>query len=88
MLGLSHRVLSSRVEELQETVELLQEDLRRSKEDLSSEKDSQSSHKVALERENDLLREQLKKFIVQAQRSSASESSGVLIAVAVMWCVL
>ncbi len=75
------RALSGRVSELQEEVKHLQEELNRSKKELASEKEVQSSNKVALERENDLLREQLKKYvsIVQSQRkesSSASESSG------------
>ena len=78
----SLRVLSSQVTELQEEVKQLKEELRQSEEELSRERGAQSSHKVALERENDLLREQLKKYvnIVQAQRkesSSASESSGM-----------
>lgn len=73
------RVLSSRVEELQDQIKLLHEELNSSRQELDSEKELQSSHKLALERENDLLREQLKKYvsIVQSQRSSsASESSG------------
>ena len=72
-------MLSSQVTELQNQVKLLQEELNSSRQELDSEKELQSSHKLALERENDLLREQLKKYvsIVQSQRSSStSESSG------------
>ena len=80
-MPLPHSTLSGRVSELQEQVKLLQEELNKSKNELANERGVQSSHKVALERENDLLREQLKKYvsIVQAQRnpsSSTSETSG------------
>ena len=55
------RALSNHVSELQGEVKLLQEELSMSKQELDNEKELQSSHKLALERENDLLREQLKK---------------------------
>ena len=51
--------------------------LEASREEIEATRDAHSSQKLALERENDLLREQLKKYVsmVQAQRREVSSES-------------
>ena len=63
----------------------LNEELKECKQELCGMREAHSGQRVALERENDLLREQLKKYIgiVQAQRretpvqTSESQSSNI-----------
>lgn len=72
--------------ELRVQVDLLQKQEENSQEDIDNMREAHSSQKQALEKENDLLREQLKKYvsIVQARRrespsadSFTSSTSGI-----------
>lgn len=71
------RALTVDVAELRVQVQLLQKQEENNQEDIDNEREAHSSQKQALERENDLLHEQLKKYvsIVQAQRRESPSAS-------------
>lgn len=58
-------------------VGFLEQEVEKNVEAIDEEREAHSSQKLALERENDLLREQLKKYvgIVQAQRRDPSDAT-------------
>ena len=90
------RKLEGQVSELLGKVHNLEEELEKHLQEMDDEREAHSMQKLALERENDLLREQLKKYvsIVQAQRqespptmsNSDATSSGKLVALINSYC--
>lgn len=64
------RKLNKELLELQGCYQVLEEELEASRQETSDIREAHAGQKQALERENDLLREQLKKYVgmVQAQR--------------------
>lgn len=71
------RDLSKNLSDEQALVQLLQKELEKSRLDIENTRKAHSSQKLALERENDLLREQLKKYVsmVQVQRKETPSIS-------------
>lgn len=74
-LEFQNRELKRHASDLQEKVFLLEQELERHVQELCEERDAHVSQKMALERENDLLRDQLKKHLSMLQTKHSSTSS-------------
>lgn len=74
-LEFQNRELKKHASDLQEKVFLLEQELERHVQELCEERDAHASQKMALERENDLLRDQLKKHLSMLQTKHSSTSS-------------
>lgn len=71
------RDLRQEASELQERLQILHKELEKSRQEIAGAREAHASQRLVLERENDLLRDQLKKYVgmVQAQHKELPSAS-------------